>query len=48
MRDGGADVPMDALMVTLDERDETVSREWLDWYRDPAEGEDSSVVHWHT
>ncbi|GAB2766481.1 hypothetical protein [Streptomyces bullii] len=45
VRDGGADVPMDAVKVTLDEGDETVLRERLDWYKDPGEAEDAPVIY---
>ncbi|MFC4494721.1 hypothetical protein ACFPA8_11320 [Streptomyces ovatisporus] len=41
LRDGGADVPKDALMVALDDGDERALRERLDWYEDPAEAEGS-------
>jgi hypothetical protein len=45
LREGGADAPIDALMVTLDEGDEAVLRERLDWFKDPAEVEDAPVIY---
>lgn len=45
LRDGGADVPMDSLMVALDDEDETALRERLDWYQNPGEAGDAPVVY---